>query len=375
MFGIGVGAMALVVVLSAFNGIEKLVEGLYSSFDPDVRVEAKLGKTFKWEDFPADKIQELDEVKLISRAIEETVFLKYRDAQYFARLKGVDATYYQMTALDSMLFDGKLEAKGKSNNYAVLGYGVADQLNVFLSHAFEPLKVYAAKRNAKVNNLQSGFNTDVVFPAAIFTINPEYDYKYVLTPYSFASNLFVKPGEVTSAEIALKEGWKEEDAEPIKAILGDDYTVKTRYQLNELLYQTNRTEKWATFLILSFILVIAAFNLIGSITVLVIDKRKDVFVLQAMGASIKFVQRLFFYEGMLISCVGGGIGILVGGLLCLLQKHVGLLKLQEGTVAEYYPIELEFLDFAAVALLVVVIGAVASLLPAKFVVKRYQIIK
>jgi lipoprotein-releasing system permease protein len=373
MFGIGIGAMALVCVLSAFNGIEHLVEGMYSNFDPDVRIEAKQGKTFEWDSLPTSEIQSLDGVQYISRSLEETVFLKYRDAQYFATLKGVDDSYLKLTNLDSMLYDGKLVLASEGKSFAILGYGVADQLSVFLSHAFEPLKVYAANRSSKRGSFQEGFHTDVIFPSAIFTANPEYDFKYMLVPYNFAQDLLQRTGHVTSAEVGLSDKSNLKLADKIKAIVGDDYSVKTKFELNELLYQTNKTEKWATFLILSFILLIAAFNLIGSLTVLIIDKNKDIKMLQYLGATIVQVKKLFLFEGLLISIVGGVGGILIGFLLCLAQQHIGLLKLQEGSVVEYYPIQMELFDFLSVFGVVLIIGILASALPAHFVVKRYKV--
>jgi ABC-type lipoprotein release transport system permease subunit len=373
MFGIGVGAMALVCVLSAFNGIERLVEGLYSSFDPDVRIEAKMGKTFEWKTFPKSELAQVKGVAFISRSLEETVFLKYRDAQYFATLKGVDDSYLKMSELDSMIYDGNAVLQKGENHYVMLGYGVADQLSVFLSHAFEPIKVYSANKKAKSGNMHDGFMTDLIFPSAIFSVNPEYDFKYVVAPYAFAEKLLQEQGNVSSVELGLESNYQTETIDNIKRIVGGNFTVKTKYELNELLYQTNKTEKWATFLILSFILLIAAFNLIGSLTVLIIDKGRDIKVLQSMGAHINQIKELFILEGLLVSLCGGIGGIILGLLLCLLQKHVGLIKLQEGTIAEYYPIDLEVMDFVAVFLVVCFIGAIASFLPANFVVRRYRL--
>ncbi len=169
--------MALIVVLSTFNGMRILVEDLYSSFDPEIRIEPAEGKTFAWEDFPEDKLKEHQAVKWVSRSIQETVLLKYREAQFFVTLKGVDSTYLYMTGLDSMMYSGEMKLKDGEKNYCIVGYGVADQLSIFLSHLFEPIKVYAAKRTAKITvNPQDGFLTDVIYPSGIFDINPVFDY-------------------------------------------------------------------------------------------------------------------------------------------------------------------------------------------------------
>ncbi|MGB0403426.1 MAG: ABC transporter permease [Salibacteraceae bacterium] len=374
MFGIGIGAMALIVVLSAFNGIESLVEKLYSSFNPDIRIEVIEGKTFEVDSFPLMEMVNIDGVEFISRSIEETSLLKYRDAQCFVTLKGVDNDFLAMSGLDSLMFDGNLHLKQKGQNFTILGYGVADQLNVFLAHVFEPVKIYAANKNSSGSNIQDAFNVDMAYPSGIFTINPEFDYKYALVPYDFASKLLQNEGRVSSIEIGLAPGFDERKVQSqIQSIIGDKYRVNTRFEMNELLYKTNQTEKWITFFILSFILLIAAFNLLGSLTILIIDKKDDINVLQSMGGTSKLIKDIFFTEGLLISFVGSGIGILAGLILCLIQKYFGLLKLQEGTIAEYYPIDLEFFDFVAVGLISLIIGSIAAYLPAKFVANKYTL--
>ena len=372
MFGIAMGSMALVVVLSAFNGIESLVEDLYTSFNPDIRIEIAEGKSFSVDSVPLIELAQVEGVTHISRSLEETALLKYRDAQCFVTLKGVDQDFLDMSGLDSMMFDGELVLNQDNQNYMVMGYGVADQLNVFLSHLFEPVKVYAAKRNSKGTNLQDAFLIDRLYPAGIFTINPEFDYKYALAPYDFSAKLLQLEGQVSSIEVGISDGADERKVQAqIMEVMGDKFKVSTRYEMNELLYKTNQTEKWITFFILSFILLIAAFNLLGSLTILIMDKKEDVFVLQSMGANGNLIRRIFFSEGLLISMVRGGAGILLGLILCLLQQHVGLLVLQEGGIAEYYPIELELLDFLAVISIVFITGCITAYLPARYVAKKY----
>lgn len=376
MVGIGIGAMALVIVLSAFNGIENLVDKLYSSFDPDIRITATAGKTFEWKDFPEEQVKSIAGVTHVSRSIEETVLLKYREAQYFVTIKGIDDSYIQMSGLDSLLFDGELSLMKDSIPQAIIGYGIADQLSIFVGHIFEPLHVYAARRNAKGRiNAENAFISKPLYPSGIFAINPEFDFKYVLAPYAFCAELLQHEGDVSSAEIGIAS---DANIDLIKtelsALLGSEFNVRTRFEINELLYKTNQTEKWITFLILSFILVIAAFNMIGSLTMLIIDKGKDIKVLSAMGMEPDTVKNIFLLEGILISVIGGGAGILLGILLCYAQTEIGLLKLQEGTIAEYYPIAIEFLDILAVGGMVAIIGVVTSMFPAYLVAKR-QVLK
>ena len=372
MLGVGIGAMALVVVLSAFNGLETLVGGMYSSFQPDLRIVPSVGKTFHKDSIDLQTLRGLDKVKYISPSLEETILLKYKEAQYFVTAKGVTDEFLKMSRLDSMLFDGTLRLKDEKTNYIILGYGVADQLNVFLHHIFEPVKTYAAKRNTKVTTqLAEAFNTDIIYPTAIFAINPEFDYQYAVLPYDFTANLLQQENRVTSYEIGLAPGVNASDmAANIKTILPENFAVKTRFELNELLYKTNQTEKWITFFILTFILGIASFNMLGSLTVLILEKKKDLFTLSALGFTRNSMKKTYLYEGMLISIIGGGGGILLGLILCLLQQHVGLLKLQEGGVGPYYPIEIHLLDLVSVIGIVGVIGFICSWLPTRWLLRN-----
>ena len=372
MLGVGIGAMALVVVLSAFNGLERLVGGMYSSFQPEIRIELKEGKTFHIDSLPESTIRAIEGVKYLSPSIEETILLKYKEAQFFVTAKGVTDEFLDMSGLDSMIYDGTLKIKEDNINYMVLGYGVADQLNIFLNHVFEPIKTYAAKRDANAGSqIHEAFNTDVIYPSAIFSINPEFDYQYVVMPYDFTANLVQQKNRVSSYEIGIEN---DEDAETIAQLIRSkvpsNYNVKTRYQLNELLYKTNQTEKWITFFILTFILGIASFNMLGSLTVLILEKKNDLYTLSAMGFTRSEMKKTFQIEGMLISIIGGGGGIVLGLVLCLLQQHVGLLKLQEGGISPYYPIEIQVLDIISVALIVVVIGFICSWLPTRWLLNR-----
>ncbi|MDE0772566.1 MAG: FtsX-like permease family protein [Salibacteraceae bacterium] len=372
MLGVGIGAMALVVVLSAFNGLERLVGGMYSSFQPDVRIELREGKTFHIDSLPESTIRVIEGIKYLSPSIEETILLKYKEAQFFVTAKGVTDEFLDMSGLDSMIYDGTLKIQEDGVNFIVLGYGVADQLNVFLNHVFEPIKTYAAKRDAKVGaQIHEAFNADVIYPSAIFSINPEFDYQYAVMPYEYTSKLLQQKNRVSSYEIGVDEEVDAEaTAELIRSKIPTKYIVKTRYQLNELLYKTNQTEKWITFFILTFILGIASFNMLGSLTVLILEKKKDLYTLSAMGFTSAQMKKTFLIEGLLISIIGGGGGILLGLALCFLQQNVGLLKLQEGGISPYYPIEIQVSDILSIVLLVVIIGFVCSWLPTRWLLNR-----
>lgn len=370
MFGVGVGALALVIVLSAFNGINTLVEGLYSSFDQEIRIEAAQGKTFTDSDSLKQVVTSLPEVTQLNRSLEETVLLRYKDSQAFATIKGVDSVFIGMSGLDSLLWAGNAEietALGKQQ--LIVGYMVAEKLGLFVQSAFNPVMAYAAKRKGSFTDPNNAFYVEPVGAAGIFAINQEIDAKYVVSSLDFARNLLQHQDQITAYELALQPNT---DAEAFKTtlkhLLGDQFTVKTRYEQNAILYKTNNSEKWATFVILAFILLIATFNIIGSLTILILDKKRDTFVLKGMGATPTLLKRLFFTEGLLISLTGGIIGMLLGVVVVVLQQTFGLIPVQ-GLLVEHYPVELHLSDLLLIFVLVLGIGSVAAYLPTKFILK------
>lgn len=369
--GIAVGTLALVIVLSAFNGLEDLVEKLYASFDPDIKITAVKGKTFDATTFPTEKIKTLENIAFYSEAIEEVVLIKYMDKQTVATIKGVQTVFYEMTGLDTMLIEGNLALKNPQ--YVMLGYGVADQLSLYLNNMLvEQISVIVPKKGTKKAFVPTDeFTRKLATPTGIFSVSPDFDTKYVLTSLPFAQNLLSHNNQLSSVELSIKKGLDlEKTKAQLQTILGTEYVVKTRYELNELVFKTNKTEKWITFLILTFILVIASFNIIGSLTMLIIDKKKDVWILHAMGASAKTIRQLFFIEGMLINFLGAFSGMLLGAFFCWLQITFGLLRL-DGGVVEFYPMQLQLLDFLYIFIIVVLIGLLAAWYPVKVLTKKH----
>ena len=235
-----------------------------------------------------------------------------------------------------------------------------------------PLNIYAAKRvKGNAVSIENAFYIESIFPSGIFAINPEFDAEYVVAPYAFVEKLIQKKNAATAIELALNEG-----VDPVvvkqklQSLLGAQYSVKTRYELNEVLFKTNNSEKWATFLILTFILIIATFNIIGSLTILILDKKKDIMVLRSLGATKDLIRKIFFTEGLLISIIGGLGGLLLGLVLVVLQKTFGLIETQ-GLLVDYYPVKVKPIDILYIILLVLVIGGISAWLPARYVTKRY----
>lgn len=371
--GIGVGTLALIIVLSAFNGLQTLVEDLYASFDPDIKITAVTGKTFHISDFPKEKIKSHHDIIYCLESIEDVALFKYSDKQTVATLKGVETSFYKMTGLDSLMFDGKVRFDDDQNNYLHLGYGIADNLSLYLGSKFqEKVSVIVPKRGNKKSFLPTDeFNRKYASAAGVFSVSPDFDTKYVLSSLSFAQDLLNHKGKISSIELKINPNANlNKVKKEIEKIVGPKFNVQTRYELNELIFKTNETEKWITFLILTFILIIASFNIIGSLTMLIIDKKKDVWILKTMGASNTLIQKIFFAEGMLINLLGAFTGMILGALICWAQQTFGLLRLNGGIV-DFYPVELQLMDFINVTGLVVVIGVLASWYPARILTKRH----
>jgi len=370
--GIATGTMALIIVLSAFNGLETLVEDLYASFDPDLKITLVEGKTFDAENFPKAKILALEGVEFYNEALEEVALIKYNDKQTVATIKGVKESFYQMSGIDSSMIEGSIIVNPENKNNVILGAGIAYQLALYISDYSYPISIIASKKgNKKGFSPGSEFNKKTANATGVFSVNPVFDTKYVLGNLKFVQSLLQQKNRLTSVELGLKKNvdW-DVVKEHVQKIVGNNYNVQTRYELNELVFKTNKTEKWITFLILSFILVIASFNIIGSLTMLIIDKQKDVWILKTMGTNNGVIRKIFFAEGMLINLIGAISGMGIGALICWLQIHFGLLRL-DGGVIEFYPIELNILDFANVSIIVIIIGLIASWYPVQVLTKKY----
>lgn len=371
MVGVGIGAFALIVVLSAFNGLENLVESLYYSFDPQIKVMPLNGKTFDIAALPINQIKQIEGVAFVCKSLDETALVKYKEKQVVATIKGVDNSFLAMSGLDSMMYSGELTLEKQQTPTAVIGYGIADKLGCYVENNFSPLQIYAARKDVNLSSSpDNAFSINPILPIGIFAINPDFDYTYVLVPYSFAENIFERKNQATALEIGLEQGFDEEKAKrAIIAVVGNDFSVKTRYELNEILFKTNNTEKWVVFLILCFILVVATFNIVGSLTMLILEKKSDIYILMSMGATRELVRGIFFLEGLLISIVGGLSGLFLGVILVMLQAQFGFVKL-EGLIVDYYPVAFEWLDFVVVFFMVIVIGAISAWIPATRVVPR-----
>ncbi len=374
--GVAVGTMALIVVLSVFNGFEDLVRSLYNTFDPDLKITIKEGKAFNAELISKEKIKELPGVVSYTEVVEENVLLKHKSEQYIVSMKGVSDDFLFGNPLDSMLYDGDFILKRDDINYTIMGYLVAYRLGIRLYDPVNPVMVYVPKRTKKaLTSLEGSFNTGHLSASAVFAIQQEIDSKYIIVPLEFSREILeYTEGEVTSVEIRLEENTDYESVQDeVAEIAGESFVVKNRFQQQALLYKIMRSEKWAIFFILTFILIIAAFNVIGSLSMLILDKRKDIAVLHSMGASKKLIKRIFMTEGLFVAFFGAVVGLLLGFLLCYLQIEFGLIRLGEADsfIVPYYPVKIQILDFVAVFFTVLIIGLLSAWFPVRQISKRY----
>lgn len=370
VFSVGIGTFALVVVLSAFNGLEGLVESLFESFDSDIKIEAKAGKTFPASTVDFEKIRKLEGYENHTQVLEEVCGIRFKKQQTIATIKGVEDSFIEMSLLDSALIEGTSELIINDVNFAISGFGIANNLGLYLTSSPENITIYAPKRGKvnSINPLESVYRR-MIAPGGVFYISPEYDNQYMVVPLSFAQDLLNYTDEISGIEVKAKSGY---DLELLKTnlsqILGPELGIKTRYEFNELIYKTNKTEKWVTFLILVFILIIAAFNILSSLSMLIIDKKKDINTLQSLGASNRLIRSIFFTEGILINLTGAISGLVLGVIICLLQEHVGLLRL-EGGIVEFYPVSVNPIELIYILITVIIIGFLTSWYPVRNLTK------
>ncbi|MAE08767.1 MAG: hypothetical protein CL661_08425 [Bacteroidetes bacterium] len=378
--GLSVGTIALIVVLSVFNGFEDVIKSLYFTFNADLQITAQQGKTFNYSKFPYEKIIDIQGVSGVSQVVEEDALFKYMDKQHIARIKGVSDNFIELSRIDTMIVNGSFILQEGKSEFAVVGSGIAWYLDVYPQNISNLLSIYVPRRgNASSFNFENAFNSRAVHPSGVFSIQQEFDEKYVFVPMHFARELLEYTDEVTSVEIRYKPGVDEDKMQSnVQSILGNDYVVKNRFQQNDALFKILRSEKTAIFLILIFILILSSFNMIGSLSILIIEKNKDIGILASMGADLKLIKTIFFTEGMLISFISSIIGLVIGFAILFIQENYGLLQLSGGDgafVISAYPVKMHLLDFISVFGTVMVIGIFATIYPVMYLTKESSTIK
>jgi lipoprotein-releasing system permease protein len=373
--GIAVGTTALLLVLSVFNGLEDLIKDLYSSFQPDIMVTPLEGKVFEVDSDTYTRLTDIDGVKHVSRSLEETAFFEYEGSQGFGMIKGVDDEWLEVSRLDSVIYDGEYKLKGGQRDFAVVGYGIRNNLGISVEDYLSEMTVYMLK-NKTIGNFEKPFKKQYLQPAGIFSIQQQFDEKYVITNLDFAQELRgYKKGEVSQLEIKLKEGANEAKVKKsILAVLGNSFETKNRYEQNSAFFKLMKAEKWMGFAITLLTMMMVAINMIGCMLMLVHEKKKDIAILKSMGANNGFISNIFLGVGTWMTGIGLTAGFVLGLLLYWLHKTFNLVPM-EGFVVDAYPASMRFWDFVVIIIFVLVFGISSSIYPAYFAARIKSLVR
>jgi lipoprotein-releasing system permease protein len=377
--GVVLATVAMICTLSVFNGFQDMVAGLFTSFDPELKITAREGKVFDAKDPLIASVREMSEVEVFTETLEENAMVQYRDRQAMATIKGVEDNFEQLTAIDSILYGaGEFMLHDSIVDYAVMGGDLVGTLGTGLMFV-DPLQIYVPKRNERVNmsNPATSFNTDYLFsPGVIFVVNQQkYDSQYILTSLSFVRRLLDYDTEVSAVELKLKPGTNVDDFQRrLEQQLGSDYLVLNRYEQQADVFRIVSVEKFVSYLFLTFILVVACFNVIGSLSMLMLDKRDDIITLRRLGADSRLIGRIFLFEGAMISVCGALIGIVIGLALCYAQQRYGFITLGNGGnfVVDAYPVSVRLMDVLVIIVTVIVVSFASVWYPVRYLTRRLK---
>ena len=376
--GVALATLALVCTLSVFNGFQDMVAGFFTAFDPELKITIREGKVFEPQGAAFQEVRSLPEIGVWTETLEENAMVQYKDRQAMAIIKGVEDNFEELTSIDSLLYGaGEFILHDSIVDYGVLGVELISELGTGLQFV-DPLQVYAPKRNVHVNmaNPSASFNRDYLFsPGVVFVVNQQkYDARYILTSLSFARNLFNYDTEVSAVELKLKPGADVTAVQrKIARILGDEFVVLDRYEQQADVFRIMEIEKFISYLFLTFILAIACFNVIGSLSMLILDKREDVETLRNLGADDRLIAHIFLFEGRLISLFGALSGIVLGLLLCYIQQRFGIISLGGGNgsfIVDAYPVSVHVTDVVLIFITVITVGFLSVWYPVHYLTRR-----
>jgi lipoprotein-releasing system permease protein len=363
------GTTALILILSVFNGLEDLIADLYNSAKPDIEISAKEGKYFSLDSLAYQAENDLS-LACWSPVIEDMAMAKYNsgtgdDRQTIVKLKAVNPDYVCMSGIDTLVFDGSFQVEYRDAFFAVLGYGVAGRLDLRLNNPTEPVYFYYPRAIASPSDMMNAFMIEGAIPSGVIYMQQEEDDIRVYVSLNFARRLMgLNAQQATSLELQVKEGIDiQKFRNRLQEKLGEGFEVKSRMEMNATLYNITRSEKWTGFLILAFIILLAAFNLVGSLTVLIVEKKADIQTFLHMGSTPQLIRRIFFFEGILITIAGGLIGMLLGFLLVIAQLQFGIIPMEGGFAIEAFPVALRWMDFVWVFLLIIFLGILSTWIP------------
>ena len=370
VLAIATGTAALIILLSVFNGFEDLVKSLYANFYTDIRIAPANGKTISFSVQQLNRLKALTEISAYSLVMEEKALLQNGEFQSIIYLKGVDEAYGKVTGVARSIVRGRFELGTADTPAAVLGAGIENAIGVQADRTLVPLTIYLPKReiNTELADPLQSLSADNINTSGTFVIQQDFDNKYVITNLGFVKRMLnLKSDEFGAVEISLQDPGNDQAAKKeIAKIFGSSYQIQTRYEQNKSLYAVMRLEKWVIYGILSLILVVAAFTMIGALTMLVLEKQKDIQLLKALGTGNALIQKIFLSEGILLATVGGGLGVLLAILICWLQVHYKLVKLQGSSfLIDHYPVKMVVGDFVLVLITVLTVAWIASWFPSR----------
>jgi len=365
MLGFGVGGFAMVVVLSTFNGFENIVEATINNYDPDIKITARGKKTFIYNDDLKSKVEQQIAVINVSKSLEEKVVIKYDQHQEIAKIKGVDSDF-EASKFDSLMVIGNFMLGDTARSFGVFGGGLANKLNLFPGSP-ELITVFVPRRDVAYNSLNpmASLSSKYLRASGIFIVHEEIDGETFITSLDFAQDLLSCPNSISSLELSIDQNTDPTVVkESLQELLGSEWEVKTRRELNELIYKIFSSEKWFTFAILSLVLIISSFNIFGSLIMLVLDKKNDISILKSMGTTEQIIRRVFMWQGSYIAIIGGGVGVLLASVLVWSQEYFGWFTMDNAMVLEY-PVELLLNDVLLTFGTVVLLGYLISIYPAR----------
>lgn len=372
MAGVAIGTMALVIVLSVFNGLEDLIRNLNKNFDPELKIEAIRGKSFEIEEDFLEGLKQVKGVEIVTQVVEDNAYVKYKNDEMVVKLKGVEKNFIDHHRLDRNIVQGRLLLEEDGVNYAIVARGVQTALSINRLSNMYTLQFYYPKRGRTSGLSPTGLtNQKVILPIGVYAIEKQYDMNYVLVPLEFAVDLLDYGNRRTSLEIKVADDYTIENVKTrVNEYIGDDFKVLTSEEIHADFFKVLKIEKLFVFITFSFILAIASFNIFFSLTMLAIDKKKDIAILSSFGAGKRLIKNIFLTEGAIISFLGAFLGLFLGLVICLIQQQFGLVSMGMATaVIDAYPVKMQYLDFVYTGLSIIAITILASYRPAVLATK------
>ncbi len=365
VLGITIGTAALILILTVFNGLEELISGLFNSFNPPIKISLVEGKTFDEEALPFEDLGLIEGVHSISKSLEDLVLYEYDGIQEVGYMKGVDEQFNTVNAIDSVIRKGEFMLEDQDADYAVFGVGLANKLNISVRRNLYPVRVFAPAKQTGLMSAKS-YKSQYLYASGTFSVQDEQDNKYAFSSLPFLQALLGKRGKISAVEVGINPGADvKKIKQEIKQLIGEQYHVKDQYEQDASFLRVMQIEKWLSYALACFTLLLIAFNMVGALWMIVLEKKKDMSILKSMGMTTQRIEKIFIAEGLLISLIGFVLGAILSIIIYQLQIRIGLVPIPPGSIIDTYPVLMKIRDFFIVFLTVMSIGYCASILPAK----------